>query len=127
MPSFTGWDQFLEDLRPLKDSYPPSMGSVIEHLNQQRALPAFAKRPAPPLDLPAYAHLPAPLGWGGGTTKAGPYAGFLGKRFDPLEAMCTPTTDPSVRIDVREEPALVKGVPHLPDKVRRAPTTWVSQ
>ncbi len=117
MPSFTGWDQFLEDLTILKDSYPPSMGSVIEYLNQHRALPSFAKRPAPPADLPAYAHLPAPLGWGGGPIKAGPYAGFLGKRYDPLEAMCTPTTDPGVPITVREDPALVKGVPRLPDNV----------
>lgn len=100
MPSFTGWDQFLEDLTILKDSYPPSVGSVIEYLNQQRGLPAFATRPAPPADLPAYVHLPAPLGWGGGPIKAGPYAGFLGKRYDPLEAICTPTTDPGVPITV---------------------------
>lgn len=117
MPSFTGWDQFLDDLRPLKDSYPPSIGSVVEYLNQLRALPAFAKRPAPPENLPAYVHLPAPLGWGGGSTKAGPYAGFLGQRFDPLEAMCVPAVEQGVRIDVREDPALVKGVPHLPDNV----------
>ncbi len=112
MPSFTGWEQPLDDLTILKDSYPPSMGSVCEYLKQTQVEPG-----EPVDDLPAYVHLPAPLGWGGGPIKAGPYAGFLGKRYDPLEAMCTPLVDPGVRTDVREDPAVMRGVPRLPDNV----------
>lgn len=112
MPSFTGWEQPLDDLTILKDSYPPSMGSVCEYLKQTQV------RPGQPVDdLPAYVHLPAPLGWGGGPIKAGPYAGFLGKRYDPLEAICTPTVDAGVRTDVREDPAVMRGIPRLPDNV----------
>ena len=115
MPSFTGWEQPLDDLTILKDSYPPSMGSVVEYLKQTRREPALSSRTRESSDsrddlgslttsatsesllrdLPAYVHLPAPLGWGGGPIKAGPFAGFLGKRYDPLEAMCTPTVDPA--------------------------------
>ena len=118
MPSFTGWEQPLDDLTILKDSYPPSMGSVVEYLKQTQT-----PRSAPDRDLPAYVHLPAPLGWGGGPIKAGPYAGFLGKRFDPLEAMCTPTVDPGVRTDVREDPVVMRGIPRLPDSVLAAGLT----
>lgn len=111
MPSFTGFEQPLDDLTIIKDSYPPSMGSVCE----------FLKNPQD--DLPAYVHLPAPLGWGGGPTKAGPYAGFLGKRFDPLEAFCEPFVDKGVRTDVREDPAIMRGIPRLPDQTLAAGVT----
>jgi hypothetical protein len=87
------------------------MGSVCE----------FLKNPLD--DLPAYVHLPAPLGWGGGPTKAGPYAGFLGKRFDPLEAFCEPFVDKGVRTDVREDPAIMRGIPRLPDQTLAAGVT----
>ena len=111
MPSFTGFEQPLDDLTIIKDTYPPSMGSVCE----------FLKKPQD--DLPAYVHLPAPLGWGGGPTKAGPYAGFLGKRFDPLEAFCEPFVDKGVRTDVREDPPIMRGIPRLPDQTLAAGVT----
>ena len=102
MPSFTGFEQPLDDLTIIKDSYPPSMGSVCEYLKNPRN------------EMPAYVHLPAPLGWGGGTTKAGPYSGFLGKRYDPLEAFCEPYVDKGVKTDVREDPAVMRGIPRPP-------------
>jgi len=111
MPSFTGFEQPLDDLTIIKDSFPPSMGSVCEYLK------------SPKDDLPAYVHLPAPLGWGGGPTKAGPYSGFLGKRYDPLEAFCEPYVDKGVRTDVREDPAIMRGIPKLPDQTLAAGVT----
>ena len=103
LPSYTGYEESLPDLTILRDSYHPSMGSVCEYL----------KRPND--DLPAYVHLPAPLGWGGGPRKAGPFGGFLGQRFDPLETICEPYLEKGVRGDVREDPALIKGMPRIAD------------
>src|SRR5205085_847260 len=56
----------------------PSMGSVCEYL----------KDPADP--SPAYVYMPCYLGWGQGIRRPGPYAGFLGSRFDPLFTECEP-------------------------------------
>lgn len=75
LPSYTGYEIALADITSTKDTYPPSMGSVCEYL-----------RP-PTKDLPDYVYLPNYAGAGnaGGTVRyPGPYAGFLGKRFDPL-------------------------------------------
>lgn len=75
LPSYTGHEIALPDITSTKDTYAPSMGSVCEYL-----------RPASQ-DLPAYIYLPNYAGAGnaGGTVRyPGPYAGFLGKRFDPL-------------------------------------------
>ena len=75
LPSYTGHEIALADITSTKDTYPPSMGSVCEHL-----------RPASK-DLPDYVYLPNYAGAGnaGGTVRyPGPYAGFLGKRYDPL-------------------------------------------
>lgn len=75
LPSYTGYEIALPDITSTKDTYPPSMGSVCEYL-----------RPATK-DLPDYIYLPDYAGAGnaGGTVRyPGPYAGFLGKRFDPL-------------------------------------------
>jgi hypothetical protein len=75
LPSYSGWEVPLPDITSTKDTYPPSMGSVCEYL-----------RP-PQDDLPAYVYLPNYAGAGnpGGTVRyPGPYAGFLGKRCDPL-------------------------------------------
>ena len=35
-------------------------------------------------DFPAYVYMPCWLGWGQAFRRAGPYGGFLGKRYDPL-------------------------------------------
>lgn len=75
LPSYTGHEIALADITSTKDTYPPSMGSVCEFL-----------RPATK-DLPDYVYLPNYAGAGnaGGTVRyPGPYAGFLGKRYDPL-------------------------------------------
>ncbi|MDB5334619.1 MAG: hypothetical protein JWN70_238 [Planctomycetaceae bacterium] len=75
LPSYTGYEISVTDNTSTKDTYPPSMGSVCEYL-----------RPATQ-DLPDYIYLPDYAGAGndGGTVRyPGPYAGFLGKRYDPL-------------------------------------------
>jgi len=75
LPSYTGYEIAVSDNTSTKDSYPPSMGAVCEYL-----------RPATK-DLPDYIYLPDYAGAGnsGGTVRyPGPYAGFLGKRYDPL-------------------------------------------
>lgn len=75
LPSYTGHEIALADITSTKDTYPPSMGSVCEYL-----------RP-PEKDLPDYIYLPnyAGAGNGNGTVRyPGPYAGFIGKRYDPL-------------------------------------------
>jgi hypothetical protein len=103
LPSYSGLEEPTTDVTLLRDTYQPSMGSVCEYLKP------------PGDDLPAYAHLPTPLGWGGGSRRSGPYGGFLGKRYDPLETVCEPYVEPGARIDVRQDPALVKGMPRIGD------------
>src|SRR5437016_5839339 len=75
LPSYSGWEVALPDITSTKDTYPPSMGSVCEYLRKEKD------------DLPAYIYLPNYAGAGnaGGTVRyPGPYAGFLGTRYDPL-------------------------------------------
>src|SRR6516162_6145822 len=75
LPSYTGLEMALPDITTTKDTYAPSMGSVCEYLRNDKD------------DLPAYVYLPNYAGAGnaGGVVRyPGPYAGFLGKRFDPL-------------------------------------------
>lgn len=76
LPSYTGLEMALADITSTKDTYPPSMGSVCEYLRDERD------------DLPAYVYLPNYAGAGNGAVGVvrypGPYAGFLGKRYDPL-------------------------------------------
>jgi hypothetical protein len=75
LPSYTGLEIALPDITSTKETYPPSMGSVCEYLRKESD------------DLPAYLYLPNYAGAGnaGGVVRyPGPYAGFLGKRYDPL-------------------------------------------
>jgi hypothetical protein len=75
LASYTGYEEMLPDITSTKDTYPPSMGSVCEYLRSETS------------DLPAYLYLPNYAGAGnaGGVVRyPGPYAGFLGKRNDPL-------------------------------------------
>lgn len=75
LPSYTGYEMAVVDNTSTKDTFPPSMGSVCEFL-----------RPATK-ELPDYVYLPDYAGAGnaGGIVRyPGPYAGFLGKRYDPL-------------------------------------------
>ena len=75
LASYTGYEVPLDDITSTKETYPPSMGSVCEFLRK------------PKDDLPAYIYLPNYAGAGnaGGVVRyPGPYAGFLGNRYDPL-------------------------------------------
>lgn len=77
----------------------PSMGSVCEYLGMG------------PRDLPAYVYLPCWLGWGQAYRRAGPYAGWLGSRFDPLFTECTAHTAQPAAPAV---PQVVQGTVYLP-------------
>lgn len=81
LPSFSGYEEPLPDITITKDYYPPSMGSVCEYLRQGRG------------ELPDYVFLPNYLGWGQSIRRPGPYAGFLGRRYDPLCSECDPSFD----------------------------------
>jgi len=75
LPSYSGYEVALPDITSTKDTYPPSMGSVCEFLRKETD------------DLPAYLYLPNYAGAGAAGTVVrypGPYAGFLGTRYDPL-------------------------------------------
>lgn len=101
LPSYTGYEVPQPDQHP-RDTDPPSMGSVCEYLNRAAA------------EVPAYAYLPCWLGWGQAFRRAGPYGGFLGKRFDPLTAECQPYTDAGIPEPGPGYPAVVRGRPVLP-------------
>jgi hypothetical protein len=70
LPMYTGYDVPPPDDSP-RDTDPPSMGSVCAYLERNH-----------PKELPTYAYLPCPLGWGEVRRKAGPHGGFLGRRYD---------------------------------------------
>ena len=87
LASYTGYEMAVTDNTSTKDTYPPSMGSVCEYLRK------------PQEDLPAYIYLPNYAGSGsagGGVRYPGPYAGFLGKRYDPLFSEFNPALVRSV-------------------------------
>ena len=67
----------MPDQHP-RDTDPPSMGCVCEYLRGGRG------------DLPDYVYMPCWLGWGQAFRRAGPYAGFLGQRYDALTTECKP-------------------------------------
>jgi hypothetical protein len=113
LPSYTGSELLPTDIISTRDTYPPSMGSVCEWLRQQNARrPAGGRRPA--AALPDYVYLPCYLGWGQAIRRPGPYAGFLGKPFDPLFTECTPYLDPGVSC-APGRPQVVRGQARLPD------------
>jgi hypothetical protein len=84
LPMYTGYDLVRDQERRATD--PPSMGSVCAYHEQE----VLRKRPGL---LPSYVYLPCPLGWGEVTVKGGPWAGFLGQRYDPLCTECTAYLD----------------------------------
>jgi hypothetical protein len=90
LPAYSGYDQPLLDVTSTLDSYPPSMGAVCEYLRTGDDT------------LPGYVYLPNYPGWGEFTRHPGPYAGFLGKRYDPLFSECQPWLDRGVRLESRE-------------------------
>ncbi|GIT28243.1 MAG: hypothetical protein Ct9H300mP1_02890 [Planctomycetaceae bacterium] len=83
-----------------QDGLPPSMGSVCEYLNDD------------PSGMPDYVHMPCMLGWGQHIRRAGPYAGFLGRQYDPLFTECNPT---SKKPGTDYHPQVTLGTPTLPN------------
>jgi len=111
LPSYTGWETIPPDLISTSETYPPSMGSVCEYLRQ-------GSRP-----LPDYVYLPNYLGWGQSIRRPGPYAGFLGKRFDPLHSECDPRNDPGAPAEKPWFPQVIRGEPQIPDATPGADIT----
>ena len=103
LPMYTGHDVNVPD-EEFRDTDPPSMGSVCAYLERER-----------PRELPAYAYLPCPLGWGELRKKAGPHAGFLGPRYDPFCTECTASVDHPP--DVQYDPQVVRGEPRLTNAI----------
>lgn len=103
LPMYTGHDVNVPD-EEFRDSDPPSMGSVCAYLEREKQR-----------ELPTYAYLPCPLGWGELRKKAGPHAGFLGPRYDPFSTECTARVDHPP--DVQYDPQVLRGEPHLADAV----------
>jgi hypothetical protein len=110
IPSYTGSVLLPTDIISTRDTYPPSMGSVCEWLRQQQP----ASRAHRAADLPDYIYLPCYLGWGQAIRRPGPYAGFLGKQYDPLFTECAPSLDPG-KACAPGQPQTVRGQPRLPD------------
>ncbi|MBI1918625.1 MAG: DUF1501 domain-containing protein [Planctomycetes bacterium] len=108
LPSYTGCEEPQPDQHP-RDTHPPSIGSVCEYLKASRG------GHSPGGDLPAYVYMPCWLGWGQAFRRGGPYAGFLGKRFDPLITECNPHSAPGDPIPVPGRPNVVRGMPILPE------------
>lgn len=102
LPSYTGYEGTPPDQHP-RDTDQPSMGSVYDYL----------AGPARPDDLPRYVYMPNWLGWGQAFRRAGPYGGFLGKRYDAFTTECNPTVDAGVT-PVAGKPGTVRGAPILP-------------
>ena len=94
----------LSDIGTTKDFYPPSMGSVCEYLRH-----ASGERG----DFPDYAYLPCYLGWGQNIRRPGPYAGFIGKRFDALTSECSPYKAEGAPEVVPGKPQTVFGTPRI--------------
>ncbi|HSQ54450.1 MAG TPA: DUF1501 domain-containing protein, partial [Gemmata sp.] len=101
LPSYTGLETPMPDQHP-RDTDPPSMGSVCEFLRGGRG------------DLPDYVYMPCWLGWGQAFRRAGPYAGFLGQRYNALTTECKPFADPGEK-PLPGKPSIVRGVPLLPN------------
>ena len=99
LPSYTGYETPLDNITTTKSSYPPSMGSICEYLNQDPT-------------RPAYVYMPCYLGWGQSIRRPGPYAGFLGKRFDPLYSECRPYVDNPP--DKAYHSQVLRGEPFIP-------------
>jgi hypothetical protein len=109
LPSYTGFGQPMPDQHP-RDTDPPSMGSVCEYL-RIRDGHSTAR------DFPDYVYMPCWLGWGQAFRRAGPYAGFLGQRYNALTTECNPYRDKDTKPTSPGYPNIVRGEPCLPDSV----------
>jgi hypothetical protein len=109
LPSYSGYELQLPDQHPHPVD-PPSMGSVCEYLK------AKAGRHTPRADdFPDYIYMPCWLGWGQAFRRGGPYGGFLGPKFDPLITVCDPYNAKEIPNPSPGNPAIVRGMPLLPD------------
>jgi hypothetical protein len=106
LPSYTGHEVLLPDITITKESYPPSMGSVCEYLRVTERGDHGG--------LPDYIYMPCYLGWGQNIRRPGPYAGFLGRRFDALTTECDPTKPEGAPDPLPGLPQTVLGAPRLP-------------
>ncbi len=109
LPSYTGLEQLLDNTST-RDTYPPSMGSVCEHLRVHSA-----DRRERESELPDYIYMPCYLGWGQAIRRPGPYAGFLGQRYDALYTEVTPFRAPDSPTPAPGRPVTVLGEPRLPE------------
>jgi hypothetical protein len=101
LPSYTGLETPMPDQHP-RDTDPPSMGAVCEYLRGDRG------------EMPDYVYMPCWLGWGQAFRRAGPYAGFLGQRYNGLTTECKPFADEGAKPSPGK-PATVRGRPLLPN------------
>src|SRR5436190_19991340 len=119
LPSYTGFEVPMPDQHP-RDTDPPSMGSVCEYLRAGR--PRATEQGSSGRggqsdsrgDLPDYVYLPCWLGWGQVFRRAAPYAGLLGRRYDPLISECEPFADKGENPQPGK-PSVVRGAPILPN------------
>ncbi len=100
LPGYTGLEQMVPDNTITRDTFPPSMGSVCEYLRVNGD--PLSPNPSPPRgeggsELPDYIYMPCYLGWGQAIRRAGPYGGFLGKRYDALTTEVSPYKAPGPR------------------------------
>lgn len=104
LPTFTGYAEPIPDVSSLNPNYPPSIGSVCEYLKGDAG------------GLPAYVCLPTHLGYGDAAHRPGPYAGFLGQRYDPFISEVNPYVPKDAsRPFLREHPLIVQGLPTIPN------------
>ena len=101
LPCYTGFDLMPPDQHP-RDTDPPSVGSVLQYLAGDQA------------ELPQYVYMPCWLGWGQAFRRAGPYGGFLGKRYDGLTTESHPYYDKDSFAPSAGNPQIVRGAPVLP-------------
>jgi len=112
LPSYSGWEMPLDNIVTTRDTYPPSMGSVCEYL-RQHGQPAREERRHS--ILPDYVYMPCYLGWGQNIRRPGPYAGFLGARYDALTTVCDPRPPEGAPAPAPGAPQIPMGIPQLAD------------
>jgi hypothetical protein len=118
LPSYCGWEIPPTNQHPT-DNDPPSMGSVCEYLKGQGYFRDMPRAPGSE-DFPAYLYMPTWLGWGQAFRRAGPYGGFLGKKYDALTTECEPFWDQVGHQPLPGTPQIVRGEPVLPNSVLQA-------
>ncbi len=112
LPSYTGLEQLLDNTST-RDTYPPSMGSVCEWLRSNGQAGNVGDRRIS--ELPDYVYMPCYLGWGQAIRRPGPYAGFIGQRFDPLYTEVSPYRSMTGPTPAPGQPVTVLGEPRLPE------------